>query len=98
VDTLLQGQRERIDPTLLRSPFEYTPTTILKLTNLSPAAARSGRWKGTSGKYSVPFMARGAKASAYMKDMFRSSSGQSFSCEMVPMSCSVRKVPKKELA
>jgi hypothetical protein len=48
-----------------------------------------------SDKYSVPFMARGAKALAYMKDVFRNSSGQNFSCEVGPMSCSVQKVPKK---
>jgi hypothetical protein len=95
MDIPLQSQCELMDPTLLRSPFECTRTTILKLTNLSLAAARSGEWNGMSDKYSVPFMARGAKALAYMKDVFRNSSGQNFSCEVGPMSCSVQKVPKK---
>jgi len=96
-DTGVPGQCEVIDPTVLRSPFEYTRSTILKLTNLSLAAARSGKWRGTSGRYSVPFMSRGAKALAYMEQAFRNSSGQNFSCEVVPMSCSVHRVPKKEL-
>jgi hypothetical protein len=97
-DRGVPGQCEAIDPTVLRSPFEYTRSTILKLTNLSLAAARSGKWRGTNGRYSVPFMSRGAKALAYMEQVFRSSNGQNFSCEVVPMSCSVQRVPKKELA
>lgn len=96
-DTGVPGQCELLDPTLLRSPFEYTRSTIVKLTNLSLAAARAGRWKGTNGRYSVPFMSRGAKALAYMERVFRNSSGQNFQCEVVPMSCSVRRVPKREL-
>jgi hypothetical protein len=96
-DTGVPGQCEVIDPTVLRSPFEYTRTTILKLTNLSLAAARSGKWRGTGGRYSVPFMSRGAKALAYMEQAFRNSSGQNFSCEVVPMSCAVHRVPKKAL-
>jgi hypothetical protein len=97
-DRGVPGQCEALDPTVLRSPFEYTRSTILKLTNLSLAAARSGKWKGTSGKFSVPFMSRGAKTLAYMEQVFRNSSGQNFSCEVVPMSCSVQRVPKKQLA
>jgi hypothetical protein len=96
-DTGVPGQCELLDPTLLRSPFEYTRSTILKLTNLSLAAARAGRWKGTNGKFSVPFLSRGAKTLAYMERVFRNSSGQNFSCEVVPMSCTVRQVPKREL-
>jgi hypothetical protein len=34
-DRGVPGQCEAIDPTVLRSPFEYTRSTILKLTNLS---------------------------------------------------------------
>jgi hypothetical protein len=96
-DTGVPGQCEAIDPTVLQSPFEYTRSTILKLTNLSLAAARSGRWRGTSGRYSVPFMSRGAKALAYMEQTFRNRSGPNFSCEVVPMSCRVQRVPKKAL-
>jgi hypothetical protein len=96
-DTGVPGQCEAIDPTVLQSPFEYTRSTILKLTNLSLAAARSGKWKGANGTYSVPFMSRGAKALAHMEQTFHNSSGQSFSCEVVPMSCKVHRVPKKEL-
>jgi hypothetical protein len=96
-DRGVPGQCELLDPTLLRSPFEYTRATIVRLTNLSLAAARAGRWKGANGRFSVPFMSRGARALAYMERIFRNSSGQNFQCEMVPMSCSVRRVPKKEL-
>jgi hypothetical protein len=96
-DRGVPGQCEVLDPTVLRSPFEYTRATILKLTNLSLAAARAGKWKGTNGSYSVPFMSRGAKALAYMEKVFRNSSGQNFQCEVVPMSCSVQRIPKKEL-
>jgi hypothetical protein len=96
-DRGVPGQCEALDPTVLRSPFEYTRSTILKLTNLSLAAARAGKWKGANGQYSVPFMSRGAKALIYMEQVFRNSRGQSFSCEVVPMSCSVQRIPKKEL-
>ena len=97
-DRGVPGQCEVIDPTLLRSPFEYTRNTIVRLTNLSLAAARSGKWRGNNGTYSVPFMSRGARALAYMERVFRNSSGQSFQCEVVPMSCSVKRVPKRELS
>jgi hypothetical protein len=97
-DRGVPGQCEALDPTMLRSPFEYTRATILRLSNLSLAAARAGKWKGANGKYSVPFLSRGAKALAYMEEVFRNSSGQNFQCEVVPMSCSVQRIPKKELA
>jgi hypothetical protein len=97
-DRGVPGQCEALDPTVLRSPFEYTRSAILRLTNLSLAAARSGKWKGTSGKFSVPFMSRGAKTLAYMEQVFRNGSGENFSCEVVPMSCSVQRVPKKQLS
>ena len=42
-------------------------------------------------------MSRGAKTLAYMERVFRNSSGQNFSCEVVPMSCTGRQVPKREL-
>lgn len=97
-DRGVPGQCEVIDPGLLRSPFEYTRQTILRLTELSLAAARAGKWKEIDGKYSVPFLSRGARTLAYIEKVFRDSRGLNFSCEVVPMSCSVQRVPKKELA
>jgi hypothetical protein len=87
-----------LDPTLLRSPFDYTRRVILKLANLSLAAARSGKWKGVNGKFSVPFLARGAKTLATMDRLFKDSTGQNFTCQAVPPTCSLKQVPKRELA
>ena len=95
-DRGMPGSCEELDPALLKSPFNYTRRVILKLTNLSLAAARSGRWKGTSGKYTVPFLARGAKALATMDRAFRNNIGPSYVCEVTPRSCTSKRVPKAE--
>jgi len=91
------GACDPLDPTQLRSPFDYTRRVIVKLTQLSLAAARSGRWKGASGQYSVPFLSRGAKALAFMEKTFRDSKGQNFVCEVTPQACTVKRVPKAAL-
>ncbi len=96
-DRGVPGACEAIDPAKLRSPFEYTRRVIIKLTNLSIAAARTGRWKGTNGSFSVPFLSRGAKALATMERAFRDSKAQSFVCEVTPMSCTVKRIPKQTL-
>jgi hypothetical protein len=96
-DRGVPGQCAEIDPTILRTPLEYTRTTILKLTNLSLAAARTGRWKGSNGRFSVPFLARGATALASMERIVQNLSGKNFQCAVVPMACSVQRVPKKDL-
>ena len=70
---------------------------ILKLTNLSIAAARTGKWKGASGGFSVPFLARGARALVTMEKVFRDSKAQSYVCEVTPMSCTVKRIPKQSL-
>jgi len=81
----------------MRNPFEYTRETIIKLTNQSNAAARSGRWKGAGGKFSVPFLIRGAQALATMERAFKDSSGQNFVCEVTPQSCMTKRTPKKQM-
>jgi hypothetical protein len=86
-----------LDPALLRSPFDYTRRVILKLANLSLAAARTGKWKGVNGKFSVPFLARGAKTLATMDRLFKDSTAQNFTCQAVPPTCSLKQVPKREL-
>jgi hypothetical protein len=91
------GACEAIDPAQLRSPFEYTRRVILKLTKLSLAAARSGRWKGSAGGFGNPFLSRGAKALAAMERAFRDSQGLNYVCEVTPMSCTVKRVPKQAL-
>ena len=96
-DRGVPGQCELIDPAVLRRPFEHTRTVIMKLTMQAIAAARSGKWKATNGGFSVPFLARGARALAQMEFSFRDSKAQRFECEVVPMSCSVKRVPKKEI-
>ena len=45
----------------------------------------------------MPFLARGARALAQMEISFRDSKSQRFECEVVPMSCSVKRVPKREI-
>lgn len=70
---------------------------IMRLTTKAIAAARSGKWKSSDGGFSVPFLARGARALAQMEISFRDSKEQRFECEVVPMSCSLKRVPKKEM-
>ena len=96
-DRGVPGACEVIDPAKLRSPFEYTRRVILKLTNLSIAAARTGKWKGASGGFSVPFLSRGARALVTMEKVFRDSKAQSYVCEVTPMSCTVKRIPKQTL-
>ena len=97
-DRGVPGQCEVIDPTVLSSPFNYTRQTIVDLAVRSLAAARSGKWKGTNGRFSVPFMVRGAKALARMDRALQDSQGENFACDVVPMSCSVHRVPKTQLS
>ncbi len=96
-DRGVPGSCEVIDPAQLRSPFEYTRRVILKLTNLSISAARAGRWRGTGGRFSVPFLTRGAKALATMERAFKDSKSQNFVCEVIPRSCSLKQIPKGDL-
>lgn len=96
-DRGVPGACEPIDTSVLRSPFEYTRKVIRNLTNDSLAAARSGKWKGANGKFSVPFLSRGAMALATMEKAFRDSSGQNFVCEVAPKSCITKRVPKAQM-
>lgn len=96
-DRGVPGECRPIDPVELRSPFEYTRRVIIKLTQQAVDAARAGRWKGSKGKFSVPFLARGAGALAEMERAFRDSNDQNFVCEVTPMSCTTKTVPKKVL-
>lgn len=93
-DSGVPGACEPLDPATLRSPFEYTRKVIVKLTKLSLKAAQTGRWRGANGRFSVPFLARGAGALATMEKVFRDSSGLNYVCETVPMSCETKRVPK----
>ena len=96
-DRGVPGSCDILDPAQLRSPFEYTRRVILKLTNLSIAAARAGQWRGAGGRFSVPFLTRGAKALATMEKAFKDSKSQNFSCEVVPKACTLKRIPKSEL-
>jgi hypothetical protein len=97
-DQGVPGTCEALDPTKLRQPFEYTRKVIMRLTKQAVAAARNGKWKGTKGKFSMPFLSRGAAALATMEKAFRHSKSQNFVCEVTPMSCKLRRVPKQALA
>jgi hypothetical protein len=96
-DRGVPGQCEVIDPTVMRGPFDYVRKVIIRLTNQSLAAARSGKWRSINGKYRVPFMSRGARALVAMEGIFRQSTGQSFMCEVTPKSCTLRRVAKPAL-
>lgn len=86
-----------IDQETLRIPFNHTRRTIMKLANLSLSAARAGKWKGTGGKFTIPFLSRGAAALNSMERTFPESSEQNFVCEITPLSCRTKEVPKKAL-
>ena len=94
VDTAVPGSCEVIDAAALVQPREYTRQLIMSLARASISAARSGKWKGTNGKFAVPFMARGAKALAQMDKSMQMSQGHHFLCDVIPMSCSRKSVPK----
>jgi len=96
-DRGVPGSCAVIDPGTLRIPFDHTRRVILKLANQSIAAARTGRWKGTGGKFTIPFLSRGATALTSMEMTFAQSSGQNFVCEITPRSCVTKQVPKKAL-
>jgi hypothetical protein len=86
-----------VDPALLRAPLAYTKRVILRLTKMSNDAARRGVWRGSNGKFTVPFLRRGANALAKMEFAFKDSKTQIYSCENTPMSCVARRVPKSIL-
>ncbi len=92
------GDCDPLDSALLQTPMDYTRATILRLTNQALAAARSGKWREKSGKFSVPFLSRGAQALAYMDRLLKNAKGDLYTCQAVPKSCSVVRVPKSELA
>jgi hypothetical protein len=86
-----------IDQETLRLPFTHTSRVIRKLVNLSRAAARTGRWKPTGGAFTNPFVSRGATALKMMEGVFSDSLEQNFRCELAPLSCTTKQVPKKAL-
>lgn len=53
----------------LRSPIRYTRETVVRLSKLANLLAKKGVWKGMKGKFSAPFLARGAKIIATMQKM-----------------------------
>jgi hypothetical protein len=96
-DRGVPGQCEAVDQAVFRAPFDYVRQVIIKLTNQSLSAARSGRWRSVNGKFSVPFLGRGARALASMEGVFKQSKRQNFVCEVTPMSCSMNRVPKQAM-
>jgi hypothetical protein len=96
-DRGIPGACQLVDPARLRIVIEFTRRTILRLTTESIDAARSGRWKPDGGGFRVPFLSRGARALADMQRFIPRSQEQAFACEIVPLSCTVAKVPKRAL-
>ena len=96
-DRVVPGSCAVIDQETLRLPFTHTRAVIMKLANLSLAAVRAGRWKGTGGAFTIPFLTRDAAALQTMEVAFGDSSGQNFLCEVTPLSCTTKQVPKKAL-
>lgn len=91
------GNCEALDPTKLKSPYDYTRRVIMKLTNLSLAAARSGKWRSVNGQYRVPFLTKGATALATIDRLLRNDGRQAYVCEVTPSSCVSKRVPKAEI-
>jgi hypothetical protein len=97
VDRGVPGECMPIDSAVLRSPFEYTRQVVVKMARQAIAAARSGRWRGSGGRFSIPFLSRGANALAAMEKAFKDSKEQNFVCEITPKSCVSKRVPKREM-
>lgn len=97
VDRGVPGECMPIDSAVLRSPFEYTRTLVVKMAQQAIAAAKSGKWKGSQGGFRIPFLARGAVALATMEKAFKDSKDQNFVCEITPQSCVTKRVPKREM-
>lgn len=97
-DRAVPGQCKVIDPAILRLPFDYTRDVVLKLTMLSVDAARKGKWKGTNGSFTVPFLARGSSAIAKMQQFVNPyDKSQKYQCQVVAASCTQRVIPKQAL-
>ena len=97
VERAVPGACEAVDTAMLMKPREYTRQLIMTLARKSIAAARSGRWRGSNGKFAVPFLSRGAQALAAMDKSMEMMAGQHFVCEVTPMSCARKSVPKVAL-
>jgi hypothetical protein len=93
-DMAVPGSCEFVDTSALTQPREYTRQLIMSLARASISAAVSGRWKGANGRFAVPFMTRGAQALAMMDRSMAMVAGQHFVCEVTPMSCVRKSVPK----
>ncbi len=96
-DRGVPGSCVLIEQETLRIPFNYTRRVIIKLVNRSLSAAKTGRWRGTGGKFTIPFLSRGAAALRSMEMTFSESSQQNFVCEVTPRSCMTKQVPKRAL-
>jgi hypothetical protein len=96
-DRAVPGACTPLDASVLRGPIEYTRQAISNLVLKSLAAARSGKWKGSGGKFSIPFLNRGAAAIALMERSFPYSTQQNFVCSVTPLSCTTVHVSKPQL-
>jgi hypothetical protein len=96
-DRGVPGECSPIDPVTLRAPINHTKDVVIRLVQRSLAAAKAGRWKGSNGSFSVPFLKRGAAAIALMEKLFPSSAQQNFVCPVTPLSCTTYRVSKARL-
>jgi hypothetical protein len=93
-DRGIPGSCTSLDPNVLKLPFNHTRGVITKLARAAILAARKGTWKGANGKFSIPFIKRGARALARMNKAIKLGRGQAFICPVPPSTCILRTVPK----
>ena len=95
--TALPGACDFMDVTTLSLPREHTRKLVISLVDQALAMARTGKWKNPSGTYAVPFMKKGAQALAMMAKILPIPRGQYFKCDVAPLSCVRKTVPKAAL-
>jgi hypothetical protein len=96
-DRGIPGSCEVLDPAVLKVPFNHTRGVVFKMVRAALDAARKGIWKGSNGKYTVPFSKRGARALARMNMAIQIGSGEVLTCPVTPANCTLHTVNKSEM-
>lgn len=96
-DAGLPGQCSEILPEVLTRPFDFTRSTVFKLTRRANAAARAARWKSQGGAIARAILSRGGKAMRYMRDITPESTDSTYVCESAASACVTVSVDKAAL-
>ena len=96
-DRGIPGSCQTLDPSVLKLPFNHTRGVIFRMVRAALAAAQKGIWRGSNGKYSVPFGKRGARALARMNIATQIGSDGLFICPDTPPACSLHTISKSDL-